>query len=73
MDTVRIPLPSFLYCKCQIPGTDVSSTALMIWKKEKIMVFEDKDEPVRITGWKSLKLSEIALNKFQNLFNGGAY
>lgn len=67
-DYYHVPLPSNAYCKCKIYGTDYASEILMLWKNNKIMVFEDDKEKLEVPGWTSLKVGEIRAGSFAELF-----
>ena len=67
-DYFHIPLPSNAYCKCKIHGTDYETEILLLWKDKKIMVFEDDKQKLNVTGWTSLKVSEIKAADFARLF-----
>lgn len=68
-DNYRIPLPTEAYPKCKIRGTDNVSDVLLLWKNEKVMIFEDETEKVEIQGWTSLHVSEVEPSEFVNMFS----
>ena len=67
-DYYHVPLPSDAYCKCKIQGTDYESEILLLWRNQKIMIFEDDKEKLEVPGWTSLKVRELKAEKFAELF-----
>ena len=64
MDMAKVPIPSESYCKLSVIGTDLSTEALFIWKNQKVLVFDNDNEKIKIQGWKSYSVSEIVPSKF---------
>ena len=71
MDLLHIPLPSESYCKLSVIGKGVAYEILFVWKDKKILVFDNDNEKVKITGWTSLSVSEIIPSEFAKLMKGG--
>lgn len=67
-DYYHVPLPSDAYCKCKINGTNYESEILLLWRNNKVMVFEDDKEKLEVPGWTSLKAGEIRADSFAELF-----
>ena len=67
-DYYRIPLPSDAYCKCKIHGTDYESEIMLLWKEQKIMVFDDEKEVIEVPGWHSVTVGTINAITFKDLF-----
>lgn len=67
-DYYHVPLPSDAYCKCKIHGTNYVSEILLLWRNNKVMVFEDDKEKLEVPGWTSLKVGEIRAGSFAELF-----
>lgn len=70
MDRLHVPIPEESYCKLVVKGVDISADVLFLWKKQKVMVFDNDNEKINANGWTSLHVSEIAANEFANLFSG---
>lgn len=68
-DNYHIPLPTEAYSKCRVLGTDSIADVLLLWRDDKIMIFEEKTEMVGIQGWKSLHIGEISPSEIQNIFS----
>ena len=68
MDRYHVPIPSESYCRISVPGTAQSSEALMVWKDQRILVFDNDNEKVDISGWTSLFIDEIDPVEFAQLF-----
>ncbi len=64
MDMAKVPIPSESYCKLSVIGTDLSTEALFIWKNQKVLVFDNDNEKIKIQGWKCYSVSEIVPSKF---------
>ena len=67
-DYYHIPLPTYAYCKCKLKGTDYESEALVLWEKEKIMIFADDNEILNIPGWTSFAISKLNVTDLKKLF-----
>lgn len=68
MGKLHVPIPSESYCKLSVPGTDQSSEVLFLWKREKIMVFDNDNEKMNVVGWRSISVNEIKPDGFAQLF-----
>lgn len=68
MDMMKVPMPSELYCKLSVKGTNLSIDVLFKWEKHKILVFYNDNEKIKIKGWKSYSVSEIIPSEFVNNF-----
>ena len=43
----------------------------LVWKDQKLMVFENNKPVIEVPGWVSMRVSEINGQKFSEFFNGG--
>lgn len=67
-DTLRIPIPSLAFAKCRVIGTQEETDTFMVWKDQKIMLFNSEDKKIQISGWKSVHMGELSVNEFKELF-----
>lgn len=67
-DYYHIPLPTDAYCKCKVDGTSHEYEILLLWKDQKIMVFEDDKKKLDVPGWTTMKVREINVRTFADLF-----
>ena len=70
-DNYRIPLPASAYTTCSIRGTRNETQAFMVWKDQKIMLFEEDADVLNISGWKSMYVKNVKVEDFANLFSRG--
>ena len=63
----KVSLPDEAFREFSILGTNITAEALYVWKKAKIMVFEDENEKVEVEGWKSFHCKEINVVDFMQL------
>ena len=67
-DNYGIPLPTCAYATCSIRGTQNETSTFMVWKNEKIMLFEDEADLINVNGWTSMHVNEVRTSDFANLF-----
>ena len=59
MDMLHVPLPSESYCKLSVIGTNNLAEVLFVWRKQKVLVFDNDQEKMQIKGWTSYYVNEI--------------
>lgn len=52
----------------KIRGTNYESKIFLFWRDKKTMVFKDDKGELEASGWTSLKVGEIKVGKFAELF-----